>query len=405
MKGRLLLAACGCVALFGGLLLAGLLPHLRREAELRAAVEARGGPPVVSVVKPRRAPREDQVPLPGTIEAMEETTIYARVNGYLKGWLVDIGDRVEAGALLAEIETPELDQEEKQAEAVVAQLRAKLLTTEAGVHLAQSTNARYRAAAEQGGISAQQLEESQAAVETAQAAVEAARQDIAAGEANLRRLAELTSFAAVHAPFAGTITRRSIENGGLVTAGNGTSQALFRLARVDPVRVFVHVPQMYAPAVAAGSPAELVVREYPGRAFHGEVTRSAGALDPSSRTLLTQIEVANGDRALLPGMFVKAKLSLPRGGAAFLIPASSLSVHAEGTQVAIVGPDGRAHFRKVEIVTDSGSEIAVEGLSGEERIVVHPSERLSEGGAVKVEDRSPPPAGAEAEKSERRPGA
>jgi RND family efflux transporter MFP subunit len=385
-KKTLAVVAGSAAIVFLALLLLGLVPRAQRDAALKADADKKRQSAIkVSVGKARWSGGDEEVSLPGTIEAIEETVIYARVNGYLKRWLVDIGDAVPSGALLAEIETPELDAEKLQAVATIAQARARLLTAEANVRLAESSYERYKGAAEKGGISPQELAERGAAVETARAAVEAAKADIEAGQANAKRLDELLSFARVRAPFSGIITRRTTEVGSLITAGTGTSQALFRIARVDPVRVFISVPQVYATAALVDQVAELVVREYPGRSFRGKVTRTAGALDPASRTLLTQVEVGNDKRELLPGMYAQVKLTLPHAGEGLRIPASALVVNAQGTQVATVGEGDRVHFLKIDVSGDYGTELAIRGLTGDERIVLDPSGRLSEGTVVQTE--------------------
>lgn len=385
-KRTVLIAGVVLALVFVALFLSGYLPLAQRQSALKAESGRASDAAIrVTVAHPKRVSGDERVQLPGTIQAIEETTIYPRVNGYLKKWYVDIGDEVKAGDLLAEIETPELSEEKHQAEAAVGQARARLLTAEANVRLTTSSYERYKGASERGGISPQELAERSAAVETAQAAVAAAKADIAAGEANVRRLAQFLSFDKVRAPFSGTITQRTAEVGGLLNAGNGTSQALFRLARVDPVRVFVSVPQSYAPAVRAGAVAEIRIREI-AQPFEGKITRSAGALDPSSRTLLTQIEVPNPTHTLLPGMYAQARLVLPQGSYDLRVPASALIVGAQGTQVATVDPSARIHLKKVEITGDYGTELAVNGVAEDDRIVVDPGTNLSEGAKVEVNE-------------------
>ncbi|HVY62020.1 MAG TPA: efflux RND transporter periplasmic adaptor subunit, partial [Planctomycetota bacterium] len=200
-------------------------------------------------------------------------------------------------------------------------------------------------------------------------------------------LTELKSFARVLAPFAGTITQRWVEVGQLVTVGTGQSQAqaLFRVAEADVVRLFVNVPQSSAPSVRAGLPAELLLREFPGRKFAGEITRTSRAIDPQTRTLLTEVRVPNADRALLPGMFARARLHVARERPALLVPAGALVVTGEGTQLALVGEGDRVHFQKVEVDVDYGTELAVgAGLEGDERVIANPGERLTEGLVVQV---------------------
>jgi RND family efflux transporter MFP subunit len=384
----LALAGLAVAAGLGGLLTAGVAPRLRREAAFaREAERERTALPRVRVVRPRPAARTEEVALPGSIQAREEAAIYARTSGYLRRRLVDIGDGVAPGELLAEIETPEVDQELAQATATVEQLRAKLAGAETSLDLAQSSFVRHKAVFDGGASTAQELAERQAALEAAHAAVAGAKADIVAGDANLGRLRQLKSFAQVVAPFGGTITERNIEIGDLVTAGTGSGRALFRVAYTDVVRLFVHVPQAFAPAVRTGTAAAVSVREFRTRDFPGRVVRTAGALDPASRTLLTEIHVANADHVLLPGMFARARIELAREAPPLLVPAGALLVTAEGTRVVLVDGGGRVRFRRVEVEDDYGSEIGIaSGLAAEDRIVLGPSERLREGAAVEIVD-------------------
>jgi RND family efflux transporter MFP subunit len=374
------------VAGLAGLFLLGWIPHVRQEADLTAEAEKIGSAlPRVVVVHPRQSTAVFTALLPGDVQALEETTVFPRISGYLKHWLVDIGDEVTDGQLLAEIDAPEVNQELRQARAALGQLRAKLLTAEANFQLAETTFRRYETLLSTKAISHQEYDERRATSVTAHSTVEAAKADVAAGEANVQRLVELQSFSNVFAPFAGTITARSVQLGHLVTSGNSTAQSLFRLAKTDPVRVFVNVPQMYAPGVKAGLTAELMVREMPSRKFIGRVTRTARAIDPTTRTLLTEIQVPNPDHALLTGSYVQVQMNVARENPPMLVPAGALVFNATGTSVAVLDEMRHIHFQPVEVEGDFGADIGVSGgLTAAALVVINPGERLTEGGAVEA---------------------
>jgi membrane fusion protein, multidrug efflux system len=377
-----LLLVCGAGVLF----LSGYLPRERRIAALAADSDRLASAPIrVSVVTPRRGAASSPLDLPGTIEPRQETDIHARISGYLKKWHADIGADVTEGQLLAEIETPELDQEINQATAALAQLRAKLLAATTSAALADQTLERYEGLVGKGGVTKQEVAERKASRDTTRAGVEVANADIQAGEANLRRLKETKTFARVVAPFAGTITRRDVDLGALVSVGPNANQDLFHIVDATTVRVFVDVPQSLAAGVEAGARAEVSLREAPDRSFPATVARTARALDARSRTMKTEITVPNPDRTLLPGTFARVRFSVKRADAPLVIPASALSVTSEGTRVAVVGPDDRVRFQEVEISADLGTELAIaSGLSGSERVVANPGGRLREGSTVTV---------------------
>ncbi len=384
-RAVVVVASLGVLAL-AGIFLLGAIPMKKRHDDLLARSDRSGQPTaVVSVAHPRRSAPTSDLLLPGTVRAFQDTAIYARTNGYVKRWLVDIGDRVSAAQLLAEIEVPELDQQIDQARASLNQLKARLALAEANVGLAESTLKRYENAAPAGGITAQELDEKRASLEVARATVAAARSDVEAGEANVRRLLQLKDFAAVAAPFSGTITARGIDQGSLIAAGNAKGQELFHIVQTNPARVFVNVPQASAPGIEVGARAEVTAREYPGRPFQGVVARTAHAIDDATKTLLADVEVPNEDGVLLAGMYTQVHFHVPRRGVRFLVPQSALVVTSDGTQVATVDSSGHAHFQNVTVDTDYGNEIAVLGdLTEKDRIVTNPGEKLVEGVAVRV---------------------
>ncbi len=384
----LLLALLLVAGIFAGLFLAGWLPMLSREKGLTTASEKiKNSLPRVNAVHPRQSPAITVAILPGDVQALEEITIYARTSGYLKRWLVDIGDEVRAGQLLAEIEIPEIDDELRQANATLGQLAAKQATAEANNQLAQTTLRRYEALAMSKSISQQELDERRATADTAASAVTAAKADVIGGQASVQRLTTLVSFSHVFAPFAGTITARNIDVGQLVTAGNGLGQALFHLSKTDPARVFVNVPQTYSGGVRAGLKAEVTVREIANRNFVGKVTRSARAIDPQTRTMLTEIQVPNPDHALLPGSYVRVRMDVSREHPPLLIPASALIFNADGTTVALLKENRRVHFQKVEVEGDFGADVGISaGLTTAGLVISNPGQRLTEGGPVAADE-------------------
>ena len=382
------LAAGGAIA---AMFYLGWFPRVQQDEALAKEVDRlKSALPRVQVDHPRRLPTITTTILPGDVQALEETTVYPRTSGYLKRWLADIGDEVHAGDLLAEIDTPEVDQELGQAQATLGQLRAKQLSAEVNARLADTTLRRYQTLLETKAITYQDYDEHKATADTSHSAVEAAKADVAAGEANVRRLTELQSFDKVYAPYDGTITARNVEEGYLVSSGNGAAQSLFRLAKTDPVRVYVHVPQMYAVGVKPGLSAELIVREMPDKKFVGTVTRTAGAIDPTTRTLLTEIRVPNHDHTLLTGSYVQVRLSIERENPPFLLPASALIVNSGGASVAMLDANNLVHYKPVEVEGDFGSDVGIaKGLSTDDLIVTNPGQRLTDGAHVEAEKKEP----------------
>ena len=388
------------LVLVAGLLSLGIVPRVRRASELSTAVqESQNRLLPVSVAAPSPAPATTNLDLPGNIQAFQETPIYARVDGYLRQRYADIGDRVESGQVLAEIETPELDQQVSQAEAALSQAQAALAQTEANLQqmkanldLARISAQRWGALLADGAVSRQDVDEKQsqydaarASTDAAQANVDATRANVAANAANLQRLRALTSFKRVVAPYSGIVTVRTVDPGALITAGSGaTSIPLFRIAQVDTLRIFVNVPQTFVRSIAPGQTAKIVVKEFPGRVFAGKVSRDANALDPTSRTLLTEVLVPNRDLTLKPGMYAQVDFSVVGPDPPVLIPATALVIRGEGPQVVVVRQDNTAHYQKVELGRDLGPTVeVVSGLKGNERLIVNIPDGLKEGIAVR----------------------
>ena len=377
---------------FVALYAVGLVPRIRERTRLAAEAQAqRDRLPMVATTRPHRAPVGLELPLPGNAQAILETGIFARTDGYLKARYVDIGSRVEAGELLAEIDTPEVDQQLNQATANLNEAKANVVKLEADLALARTTLQRYQMAGA-GTVSKQQIDEKNASVTTAEKAVDAARATVNANEANVERLLDLQGFQKVYAPFAGIITARNVDPGALISSSVAASRELFRLAKVDTLRIFVYVPQSYAPDIKVGQSAVVSVREFPHRVFAGTVTRTAGAIDPASRTMLVEVQVPNPDGVLLAGSYATVRFNLQRSEPQLLIPSGALLVDAAGVRVAVVHPDNTLHYHPIEIGRDFGDEVEVlSGLNGDEVVATGLAGNLIEGSAVMVAAPAPTP--------------
>ena len=362
----------------------GYLPRRGKRAALEAAAESSQRALVrVEVISPKLGASDRALELPGTIQPLQVTMLFARASGFVRAFHADIGDRVKTGQLLAEIETPELDQELSQARAQLMQARASLAQAKANRKLAEANLGRARSLEPSGVVSRAELEQNEAQAQVGDANVSVADANVAAQQANIRRLEQLKAFSRVTAPFAGTITQRIVEVGALVTGGN--AQPLFRLAALDPVRVFVQVPQDVAPSVRSGVSGNVTVREYPGKTFKGEVMRSAGALDEATRTMNTEIRVPNGDGALLPGMYAEVALTLPASHRVLELPATALMNDARGQHVGVVDGQRKLHLVPVVIERDNGATVDISsGLTGDEKVVKIGSAAFVEGMSVEV---------------------
>jgi len=330
--------------------------------------------PTVAVIHPAtEASREDLV-LPGTMQAYVESPIYARTSGYLKKWYHDIGSRVRQGELLADIDTPEVDQQ-------LSQARADLNTAKANAHLSEITATRYTELIKTDGVSKQE-------VDNAMGDLEAKKAIVQSSEANVRRLEELESFKHIYAPFSGVITRRNVDIGNLINAGNGgSSQQLFFLAQTDPIRVYLSVPETAAPSVHAGLGAFLELTQYPGQRFEGKVVRTAEAIDTSTRTLLTEVDVPNHNGALLPGGYAQVHLEVKVSGARLQVPVNALLFRSEGLRAVVVDPDHKLHLRQITVGRDYGTSLEVlQGLDVKDWIVLNPADSLEEGQQVRVKE-------------------
>jgi len=365
-----------------GLFLVGYLPRHRADAALAASAREA---PHVGVIRPKALSNVRTVSLPGSLQALEATAVYARANGYVNRWLVDIGDRVTAGQLLAVIDTPDLDQQLDQSRATLGQMRASLEQAEANERYATLTARRYQSLAEKRFVAQQDADQTQAQAAVGVANVHAARASIAAQEANVHQLQELKAFARITAPFAGTITERNLERGTLVGPGSAAGKPLYTIAISNPLRLFIRVPQTYAAGIEVGAPVQVRARQYPGRAFAGKITRTAGALESTTRTLTVEAEVANDKGELFPGAYAEVTFPVPLAHGVMSIPVSAIVVDSQGVRVATVDANSRAHFVPVQIGRDQGQDVEiVDGLSGGEQVIAAPAGDLVEGMTVVV---------------------
>jgi RND family efflux transporter MFP subunit len=323
----------------------------------------------VNVVSPIPGKSGLGIPLPAEVQAFVEAPIHARANGYLKRWLVDIGAHVKAGDLLAEIDTPELDQQ-------LEQVRAELAQSDAALELAKITAVRWTDLLKTASVSEQETAEKQSDLKLKQADVDAAR-------ANLHRLEELKSFAKVTAPFDGTITVRQTDVGQLIVAGSG--RELFRLAQTNPLRVYVRVPQTLSRAIQIGQKAELVLAELHGKKIEAKVVRTAGAMEPVSRTLLTELEVDNSRGEILAGSYAQVQFSDITDSPVLTLPANTLLFRAEGMQVGVVHGDGKVSIHSVKLGRDFGQTVEIlEGITASDRVIMNPPDSLADGMSVRV---------------------
>jgi RND family efflux transporter MFP subunit len=397
-KRAIVVIGFSLIALSAGAFAAGFLPRARVKEQVAAeAREAASALPVVNVAPVKRAAAESEVVLPASIQAVTEAPILARTDGYLKRRFVDIGNRVAAGQLLAEIDAPEIDEQVSQAAAAVEQARATVEQAKAAVAqaranegIARVTAGRWANLLLKGAVSRQEHDVYQAQFQAQMANTQAldrarlaAEDQVAALQANYQRLVQLRSYREVRAPFAGVITMRNIDAGALISAGQ---TLLFRIAQDGAVRAYINVPQQYADLVQPGQIAGLEVSDLPGRNFPGRVVRSAEALDPSSRTLLVEVQVPNRDGLLLPGMYGRISLEVSRRIPPLTVPADCVFTGAEGSQVATVRRDGRVEFRRVMLGRDYGREIEVlHGLSEGDTVILNPGDSVRSG--VRVQPR------------------
>ena len=346
----------------------------RHDSNVLADETERESIPTVAVIHPTSEKPDEELVLPGSLQAFEESPIYARTNGYLLRWYKDIGSRVTKGELLADIDTPEVDQELMQARATRQQIVAQM-------DLAKINSDRYLSLRTTDSVSQQEADQQASGYRQAKA-------NLDANDANVRRLEELEAFKHVYAPFSGVLTKRNVDPGALINAG-GTGKELFDIARVDPLRVYVNVPQAYAPAIKNGMEAWVTLQELPGQKFKGTVARTAESIDPITRTLLTEVDVPNKDGHLLPGSFGEVHFRPGISGQKVTLPVNAMLFRQEGTRVAVVGSDNKVRLRPITIGRDYGNTLEILGGVGvEDQVVVNPADSLEEGQQVNVASQS-----------------
>jgi multidrug efflux system membrane fusion protein len=328
--------------------------------------------PTVAVVHPVSEKPDEDLVLPGSLLAYEESPIYARTSGYLVRWYKDIGSRVNKGELLAKIDTPEVDQELNQTRAARQQIVAQL-------ELAKISADRWEALRKTDSVSAQEADQQASGYKQAQA-------NLAAADANVRRLEQLEGFKDVYAPFTGVLTRRNVDPGALINAGAGAAgRELFDLAKVNPLRVYTSVPQAYASYIRVGAKTFVTLQEFPGQKFEAKVARTAEAIDPGTRTLLTEVDVPNQDGRLLPGSFGEVHFAVGSNASKVTVPVNTMLFRAQGAQVAVVGSDNKVQLRPITIGRDYGSTLEIlGGIAITDQIIVNPPDSLEDGQPVNV---------------------
>jgi RND family efflux transporter MFP subunit len=407
-RGGIVLGIIIAILFLAGLFMLGYWPRMKQARRLVADNRpSQKGPPAVTVVVAEETPAETALELPGNVQAFMETGLFARADGYIKQRLVDIGDRVKGGQLLAEIESPEFDQQIREARSTLERARssrqqteASLLQANANLGLAKATAQRWLTLVDKGVLSKQDGDEKQAALDArkadvtaAEAAVRAAQESIAANEATVQRLLELQAFRLVRAPFAGVVTTRNIDVGSLVSAGSSSSlRELFRIAQINMLRVFVNVPQSEITGIKPGIDCSVAIREIEGKIFKGKVTRTANALDASSRTLPVEVQVSNSGGMMLPGMYATVRFNIRRPPS-LRIASDGFRNSEKGPMVAVLQNDDTVHLQPVKLGRDYGSQIEIlGGLKAGQKLITSWSDEVKEGAKVKPVAASKPAA-------------
>jgi multidrug efflux system membrane fusion protein len=366
-KALLLIGLVLLLLFVGGLIT--MLMRMRSSHVLADETE-RESVPTVAVIHPTAEKPDEELVLPGSLQAYEESPVYARTNGYLLRWYKDMGSRVKQGELLADIDTPEVDQE-------LMQVRANRQQIVAAMDLAKINADRYVSLRKTDSVSQQEADQQSSGYQQAKANLDAA-------DATVRRLEQLESFKHVYAPFSGVLTKRNVDPGALINAG-GTGKELFDIAKVDPLRVFVSVPQNYAPAIKNGMEAWVSLPELSGEKFKGTVVRTAESIDPMTRTLLTEVDVPNRDGRLLPGSFGEVHFRVGINVQKLTIPVNAMLFRQEGPRVAVVASDGKVHLRPIVIGKDYGATLEIlGGVEAGDRVIVNPADSIEEGQQVNV---------------------
>jgi RND family efflux transporter MFP subunit len=366
------LVAVVVLVVVAGIVIAGIVPRLKAKAALRIETYDLAVP-TVNVIHPKLGAPRTEIVLPGNIQAFIDSPIYARTNGYLKKRYVDLGAHVKAGQLLADIETPEVDQQLDQA-------RADLNTAQANYHLSEITASRYRDLSKTDSVSKQD-------VDNAIGDFEAKKAMMASARSNVKRLEQLQSFEKIYAPFDGVITARNTDVGHLIDSGaaGGTGTELFHVAETKTLRVYINVPQQYSQAAKPGLAADLTLQEFAGRRFKGRLVRTADSIDLASRTLLVEVDVDNPSGELLPGAYGQVHLMVTSGASTVILPVSALLFRSEGLEAGTVESGNRAELRKVMLGRDFGTEVEViSGVTATDSVIVNPPDSLASGETVRI---------------------
>jgi RND family efflux transporter MFP subunit len=359
------------LVIVAAVVIAGVVPRLRAKAEVRTETDNLAVP-AVNVIHPKRGSPQQEIVLPGNIQAFIDAPIYARTNGYLQSWYFDIGARVRKGQLLAIIDTPEVDQQLQQA-------RADLNTAQANLRLSEITNNRYDGLKNTDSVAQQDVDNAHGDYAAKKATVDSAAY-------NVKRLEDLQSFTKVYSPFDGVITARNTDIGQLINSGSASpAKELFHVAATRTLRVFINVPQQYSVAAKPGLSADLTLAQFPGRKFQGKLVRTANAIDLASRTLLVEVDVDNTTGELLPGAFTEVHLKIPADIPTFILPVNTLVFRAQGLQVAAVENNNTAKLLPITLGRDFGAEVeVVSGLSGQESIIASPPDSIIDGEQVRI---------------------
>jgi RND family efflux transporter MFP subunit len=371
--GRSVVILLVAVVVVGLLVLSGIVPRLKSRKALAAETNELAAPTVL-VVQPKRGAPSQEILLPGSIQAFVDAPIYARTNGYLKRWYFDIGSHVKQGQLLAEIESPEVDQQ-------LSQAQADLGTATENLHLSQITANRFSDLIKQDAVSQQETDNAVSDLASRNTAVKSA-------QANVDRLKQLVSFEKVYAPFDGVVTARNTDIGQLIDSGaaGGQARSLFQIAAINKLRVFISVPQIYSQAATPGLSADLTFAEFPGRRFQGKLVRTSRAIDPTARTLNVEVDVDNSKGELLPGAYTEVHLKLKQGIPTMTVPVSALLFRREGLRIAVAKADNTAELQPVTLGRDFGdfAEITT-GLTGQERIISNPPDSIIDGERLHIQ--------------------
>lgn len=368
---KILLIVVVAVLILGFVVIRGIRSRISAAAAIQERTLEQAVVPV-SVIHPKRGELKEEITLPGNIQAFVDAPVYARTSGYLKKWYSDIGTRVKAGDLLAEIDAPEVDQQLDQA-------KAQLATSQANLKLAEITMNRDL------GMMKEAIPRQD--VDNAVGAYEADRATVDSQTANMKYLEQLVAFQKVVAPFDGLITARNTDVGQLVNSGNGgAAQELFRIASTSKLRIYITVPQMYSEAAVPGVNTELTLPETPNRRYPGRIARNSGAIDPTTRTLLTEVDIDNTAGQLMPGAYAEVHLKLPAATEALVVPVTAMIFRAEGLQVAVVRDGNRAELVHVTQGRDFGTEVEItSGITAKDSVIVNTPDSLTSGTTVRVE--------------------